>query len=730
MKINERVINYRFIRIVLVFVVICGLSNTKIHKVNAAKNDLSNPFNSCQCVSYAYDASPKMIKQLIKWTRGIEFENYPKPLNWASWNAGVWGTNIEKYGPQMDATLDWANAVNNTPEVGAIVEYPAGTISTKTGSGKGDTFVSGHVAVVTSYDPILKKINTSDKNVVPCSMSTRENVDVLSSMIFIHDPAPLNGSNNGNNGQFISKVLKTEFYSKLPLRNLWIKSGSKFELKIDGNLILSQDRPQLWTVFSKQGVSLTPFKMHSVELTWWDSGSDPTPVFDQTWWPNTFVGAAEPDPETTLPISYTFILNPNPVDQGGKVNLSASATAYSPYSITSIDVFTGNNKIGSISGSGGTLSIDSGKLNVGQNQLVMVANVNNWTGSVTHAELSLTVQNGLASTPDKTTSTPTLSKTPTPSTTPTPGSCSITSFNVSPSSPQIIGTSIRITGQAQCANVGVRAIRLLIDEDVFYEIGSSSLDINWNSSNYPAGNHQLKLEVAKIGNNDWENVESQTKSFELVYPSVSPTATIVHNPSCSISSFNLTPSSPQPAGTPIHITAQGSCGSLSVRAMRISINGGSINEIGAPSITTNWNTNSLGAGTYTITVQVAAVGDNDWTYAGSQSYSFVLTSALPTPTTAPPATCEGPSLSNPSNGALLNSPNLTLSWNSLSGASEYKLEIWGGDFGGNHQSPCGWSSSTSCSINNLGKYNYMWRVLAKKNGQECASQEWNFTLAY
>ncbi|HCC78698.1 MAG TPA: hypothetical protein DEP80_03710 [Anaerolineae bacterium] len=309
--------------------------------------------------------------------------------------------------------------------------------------------------------------------------------------------------------------------------------------------------------------------------------------------------------------------------------------------------------------------------------------------------------------------------------------CSITSFNVSPSSPQTKGTSIHITGQAQCNNASVQSLRFLVDGGVVYEIGAPSLDTYWNTSSYSSGSHQLSLQVAAVGDNSWSNIGHQEKSFELTIPSSPPTETPYAPPNCSITSFNVSPSSPQSAGTPIHITAQGSCSNVSVRAMRILVNSSSIYEIGAPSIVTNWNTNSYGAGSYQITVQVAGVGDNNWTYAGSQSTSFTLSPPLPTDTPAPPPTCSGPTLSSPSNGALLNNPNVSFSWNTKSGATEYKFEIWGGDFGGNHQSPCGWSGSTSCNVNNLGKYNYMWRVIARIGGQECPSaQEWNVTISY
>ena len=56
----------------------------------AAANDISNTFDSTECVSYAYDYLPRVMKQLIKWTQGTPFDGHPKPLSWVAWFAGQW----------------------------------------------------------------------------------------------------------------------------------------------------------------------------------------------------------------------------------------------------------------------------------------------------------------------------------------------------------------------------------------------------------------------------------------------------------------------------------------------------------------------------------------------------------------------------------------------------------------------------------------------------------------
>jgi len=94
------------------------------------------------------------------------------------------------------------------------------------------------------------------------------------------------------------------------------------------------------------------------------------------------------------------------------------------------------------------------------------------------------------------------------------------------------------------------------------------------------------------------------------------------NPKCQISSFSASPATPQILTTSISVSASGTC-DTGVRAMRIKIDNISIYEIDSDSLTTVWNTPSS-EGNHTITVEVAGLNDNNWTYAASQSISFTL----------------------------------------------------------------------------------------------------------
>lgn len=115
--------------------------------------------------------------------------------------------------------------------------------------------------------------------------------------------------------------------------------------------------------------------------------------------------------------------------------------------------------------------------------------------------------------------------------------------------------------------------------------------------------------------------------------------------------------------------------------------------------------------------------------AWSSTWSFTVTEpATPTPTPTP-APAWRPTLSSPSNGALLpRTTDVTLRWNSLSSATQYKVEVWGGVY--QLMTPCDWQSGTSCHIGQMWPGNVLWHVKARtSSGTESAwSEEWNFTI--
>jgi surface antigen len=105
----------------------------------------------------------------------------------------------------------------------------------------------------------------------------------------------------------------------------------------------------------------------------------------------------------------------------------------------------------------------------------------------------------------------------------------------------------------------------------------------------------------------------------------------------------------------------------------------------------------------------------------------------PTPTLTPPLSkpviLSAPSLSSPSDGSSLSQgTDVRLSWNTSPGASQYKVEVWGGPYG--VMPSCDWQGGTSCSIGKMFPGTMSWHVRARNaDGQESAwSDTWSFTI--
>jgi Tol biopolymer transport system component len=86
---------------------------------------------------------------------------------------------------------------------------------------------------------------------------------------------------------------KSSFGALNPLRNIRVSSSSKFELRIDGKTIMAYERPRYRDTFTA-GPVWVGIGQHTVEIKWWQSGTEAAPLFKQTWWPNRLASAAEP----------------------------------------------------------------------------------------------------------------------------------------------------------------------------------------------------------------------------------------------------------------------------------------------------------------------------------------------------------------------------------------------------------------------------------------------------
>lgn len=96
------------------------------------------------------------------------------------------------------------------------------------------------------------------------------------------------------------------------------------------------------------------------------------------------------------------------------------------------------------------------------------------------------------------------------------------------------------------------------------------------------------------------------------------------------------------------------------------------------------------------------------------------------PTSVPSLTW--PSLSSPGNNSSWpHDTQVTLKWTSVSNASQYKVELWGGDY--NLMTPCDWQSGTSCQIGTMYPGVMQWHVKARNaNGESEWSETWKFTI--
>lgn len=99
-------------------------------------------------------------------------------------------------------------------------------------------------------------------------------------------------------------------------------------------------------------------------------------------------------------------------------------------------------------------------------------------------------------------------------------------------------------------------------------------------------------------------------------------------------------------------------------------------------------------------------------------------------TQSPPSSNLGkPSLAQPDNSSSWpQSREVALSWNSVTGADRYKVELWGDPYGS--MIPCDWQGGTSCRIGTMYPGTFSWHVRARNSsGQESEwSDTWTFTI--
>ncbi|MHC1740535.1 MAG: glucosaminidase domain-containing protein [Anaerolineaceae bacterium] len=148
----------------------------------------------------------------------------------------------------------------------------------------------------------------------------------------------------------------------------------------------------------------------------------------------------------------------------------------------------------------------------------------------------------------------------------------------------------------------------------------------------------------------------------------------------------------------------------------------SIGRISGNFGTFSWNAAGLSAGTYSFEL---SAGVKEWSGSvNNGKFTYALTS---TSQTSKPSV---PTLSSPSNRTTLSQKlSVSLGWNDAQGATQYKVELWGGPY--TTMTPCDWQSNTTCQIGQMQSGLMYWHVKARNSeGAESDwSETWSFTIA-
>ena len=592
--------------------------------------------------------------------------------------------------------------VDSTPEVRAIVFFP-----------KGDQGADarGHLGFVDSVTDNTHFHITEYNFPQPKFTLSKHDRDVIwdNQMQFIHtqgfNPSPPPPDPNLE----IKQTLAFTFQSRLPIRNIQIESGSKFELRIDGNLIASYDRPVSWSTFSMSYVWVGFSTQHNVEITWWQRGSEAAPKFTQTWWPNSIANAAEPEPGLNdgLPVSYSTAVQPNPGVSGQPVYITVAASSEWGYTIDSIDVLIDGSLIGNVQGANGTVTWDTTNWVSGNHQINFVAHSDEWPGVVSTRSVNfdLVGESGGITPPIPA---------PLPADQP-----SLSSPGNGSSWPQ--STDITLVWNA-ASNATQYKVEL------WGGPYSTMTPCDWQSGTschigqmWPG---TMSWHV-KARNGSQESGWSNTWSFTI--QETGPTDTPVPPPP-SLNAPSLSSpgnGSSHPQSTDITLQWNGVSGATQYK---VELWGGPYSTM-TPcdwQSGTSCHIGQMWPGTMSWHVKARnGSQESGW----SDTWSFTIQEIPQSTNTPAPPPSNRPSLSSPGNGSSWpQSTDITLSWNYLSGATQYKVELWGGPY--STMTPCDWQGGTSCHIGQMWPGTMSWHVKARNSsGQETDwSDTWSFVI--
>jgi tetratricopeptide (TPR) repeat protein len=148
-----------------------------------------------------------------------------------------------------------------------------------------------------------------------------------------------------------------------------------------------------------------------------------------------------------------------------------------------------------------------------------------------------------------------------------------------------------------------------------------------------------------------------------------------------------------------------------------------------PSATPRSNTNPGISSTATL----ATTGSATWTTTSTHTSTATQTStptATQTGTVSPTAWSPPPppNPASPSNGTTLSqNTNVTLSWNVTSNATQYKVEVWGGPYGGT-TIVCDWQNATTCTLGQINDGTVSWHVKARNSNLQ--ESNWSSTVSF
>jgi alpha-tubulin suppressor-like RCC1 family protein len=186
----------------------------------------------------------------------------------------------------------------------------------------------------------------------------------------------------------------------------------------------------------------------------------------------------------------------------------------------------------------------------------------------------------------------------------------LTSFTMSPASPQAVGTTIALTAAATCTG-GTAEYRFAYrapGTTNFVSVGPfGAATQNWNTAGLPAGAYTLIVYARAVGNTSTSE-SLRYGSFQL-------------GSVCSGATISAAPPSPQPVGTMVTLTGTATCSAPQFR-FSYRLNGSSpwipIGSFG--SAMQGWDTTGLASGVYNLLVEARQTGSS-----GGAETSAVIT---------------------------------------------------------------------------------------------------------